>query len=81
MLKKTFVQRFPVTSMKLRIRSPVEEVEVFRTKKQKQGKTKYFIRHNITDTSEAEMFFKCYEDFTTTYMINDYSEISGVVQE
>ena len=53
-VKLSFVERLPVSASKLKQRTLVDRVEEVREKSRKQGFTKFFIRHNKTDTSAAE---------------------------
>ena len=74
-VKQTFAKRFPTSSSKLQAPVLIDEMEKVRTARQKAGNTRFFIRYNITDTTEAETFFNSYEKMAVTYTINSNSGI------
>ena len=74
-VKQTFAKRFPTSSSKLQAPVLIDKMEKIRDTRQKEGNTRYFIRYNITDTTEAETFFNTYEKMAVTYTINSNSGI------
>ena len=74
-VKQTFAKRFPTSSSKLRTPVLIDKMEKVRDTRQKEGDTRFFIRHNITDTTEAETFFNTYERMAITYTLNSSSGI------
>ena len=78
MVKLNFVERFPVSTSKLKQRTLVDKVEEVREKRRQKGLTKFFIRHNKTDTFEAETFCRNYENFTISNMINQANGIADI---
>ena len=74
-VKQTFAKRFPTSSSKLQAPVLIDEMEKVRNTRQKEGDTRFFIRYNITDTTEAETFFNSYEKMAVTYIINANSGI------
>jgi len=74
-VKQKFAKRFPTSSSKLRTPVLIDQMEKVRSKRQKEGNTRFFIRYNITDTTEAETFFNLYEKMAVTYIINTNSGI------
>ena len=76
-VKQTFAKRFPTSSSKLQAPVLNDQVEKLRDKRQKEGNTRFFIRYNITDTSEADLFFNFYEKIDVSHTININPEIKG----
>mgnify|MGYP003329684383 CR=1 FL=1 len=74
----SFVERFPVSASKFKQRTLADRVEEVREKRRKQRLTKFFIRHNKADTSMAETFFKNYENFTISNMMNQVNGIRDI---
>ena len=75
-VKISFVDHFSVSASKLQQRTLADKVEEVREKRKQKGLINFFIRHNKTDTSEAETFFRNYENFTISNMIN---QVNGIV--
>ena len=78
MVKLSFVERFPVSASKLKQRILADRVEEVREQRKQKGLTKFFIRHNKTDTSEVETFFRNYENFTIFKMMNQANGINDI---
>ena len=78
MVKLIFVDRFPVSASKVKQRTLSDRVEEVQEQRKQKGLTKFFIRHNKTDTSEAETFFRNYENFTISNMINQANGITDI---
>ena len=76
-VKQTFAKRFPTSSSKLQAPVLIDNMEKLRNKRQKEGDTRFFIRYNITNTTEAELFFNVYERMAVTYVINADPEVKG----
>ena len=80
-VKQTFAKRFHTSSNRLQTPILIDTVKSLRNKRQKEGDTRFFIRYNITDSSEAEIFFNFYEKIVVTHAININPEIKGTEQD
>ena len=80
-VKQTFAKRLPTSSSKLQAPVLIDEMEKVRNTRQKRGDTRFFIRYNITDTTEAETFFNVYEKMAVTCIINTNPEVKGTEQD
>ena len=80
-VKRSFQQRFPTTTLKLDAKTLIGEVEALRDSRNKKGLTRFFIRHLKTTTTEAVSFFRKYEQWYTQTLLNSATGVTDIEVE
>ena len=76
--KLIFQDKFPIVTRRLKTKTLIPKLEALRDKRQKEGLTRYFIRHQKTTTTETAKFLRNYEVWSMMTMLNNASGLSDL---